>query len=130
MVDALHAAHRAVKRGGYIVDARPDASRHPRILARDRVRAYLRQCPDTDERDARADRAVAQLIGEGALMPVRTGRVWHSSRFVDLRELDGYVRDSGRYCEYERGTRRALLPFRKGPLFMRRAIRFAVLKVV
>lgn len=127
MVDALQAAHRVVRRGGVVIDARPDASRRPRIVASGRVRAYLCQCPDADERDARADAAVRRLVGRGLFRPRGTGLVWHSSRFADLRELDEYVSDSARYCDYERGTRGRLLPFRRGPLVMRRAIKFSLL---
>lgn len=128
MVDALRAAHRAVKRGGLVIDARPDAARCPRILARGRVRAVLDQCPDADERDALSDRAVERTAAEGLYRRDESGVVWHSSRFRDLRELDAYINDSSRYCGYERGARRALLPFRRGPLTMRRAIKFELLE--
>ena len=128
MVDALHAAQRAVKRGGFVVDARPDASRRPRIVARGRVRARLVQCPDADQRDASADAAVARLLREGAFRAVRSGHLWHTARFADLRSLDAYLHDSARHCGYERGARRALLPFRASPLVMRRAVKFEVLE--
>jgi len=127
MVDALRAAHQRVRPGGLVIDARPDASRHPRIVARGRVRAYLRQCEDAEERDRRADAAVVRVVERGLFQRGETGRVWHGSRFADLAELDDYVNDSARYCDYERGTRRALIPFKRGPLTMRRAIKFEVL---
>ncbi len=128
MVDALQAAHRAVKRGGLVIDARPDASRLPRVVAGGRVRARLVQCPDADLRDARSDSSVARVLKAGLYRPVRTGHLWHSTRFGDLAELDAYVQDSARYCDYEKGTRAKLLPFRAGPFDVRRAICFEVLE--
>lgn len=128
MVDALRSAHRAVRRGGLVIDARPDASRPPRILAAGRVRARLEQSADADERDARADAAVERVVREGLFRRLAYGRVWHTSRFVDLPELDGYLSDSARYARYERGARRALVAFRRGPLDMRRAMKFEVLE--
>ena len=56
------------------------------------------------------------------------GVVWHRATFAELSELDEYVSDSGRYSSYERGTRMALIPFRRGPLTMRRAIKFELLE--
>lgn len=128
MVDALRSAHRVVRRGGLVIDARPDASRPPRIVAAGRVRARLRQCPDADLRDGRADRSVAGVVKGGLFRPVRTGHLWHSTRFPGLTELDAYVSDSARYCEYEKGTRAHLLPFRAGPFDVRRSIRFTLLE--
>lgn len=128
MVDALRSAHRAVKRGGLVIDARPDGSRHPRVLAGGRVRARLRQCPDADMRDERASDAVRRVVGAGLYRQVRTGHLWHSTRFPDLRALDAYVSDSSRYCEYEEGTRAKLVPFRRGPFDVRRAITFELLE--
>ncbi len=130
MVDALRSAHRAVRRGGLVIDARPDASRHPRVVAGGRVRAWLRQCPDADLRDGRADTSVGRLVTAGLYGVVGSGHVWHSTRFADLTELDAYVRDSARYCGYEKGTRPRLVPFRAGPMDLRRAIRFELLEVL
>lgn len=99
------------------------------MIARERVRGRILQCADADERDARADSAVARVVARGLFS--RTGErgvVWHDARFGDLAELDEYLRDSARYCGYERGTRAALLRFRAGPLTMRRAIKFEVLE--
>jgi hypothetical protein len=129
MVDALRAAHRVTKRGGIVVDARPDASRPPRILARGRVRGHLRQTADADMRDRRADEAVERVVRRGLFARGRRGYVWYASRFEDLDEFDAYANDSSRYGGmYARGTRRALLPFRRGPLVMRRATKFELLR--
>lgn len=128
MVDALRAAHRAVKRGGHVIDARPDATRHPRVVAGGRVRAWLRQCDEADLRDDRADRSVERVVRAGLFRVVSSGHLWHSTRFADLADLDAYLKDSARYCGYEDGARRKLLPFRRGPLDLRRAIGFDVLE--
>ncbi|HEX9437885.1 MAG TPA: hypothetical protein VGA16_12100 [Candidatus Limnocylindria bacterium] len=129
MVDALRAAHRRVKRGGIVIDARPDARRLPRIIARGRVRGHIRQSGDADERDRSADLAVERVVARGLLRRTgERGHVWHTFRFADLAELDDYVSDSARYARYERGTRAALVPFRREPLVVRRAIRFEVLE--
>lgn len=128
MVDALHAAHGRVRRGGLVIDARPDASRPPRVIAHGRVRGRIRQTADADERDRKADQATERVIARGLFR--RTGErgvIWHTTRFADLEELDEYLDDSARYAEYERGTRRALVPFRDGPITMRRAVKFDVL---
>lgn len=129
MVDALRAAHRVTKRGGVVIDIRPDAAHPPRIVAGGRVRGGLRQSGDGDARDARADRAVERAVRLGLFRRSgERGLVWHSTSFADLDELDAYVSDSARYAEYTAGIRRALLPLRRGPISYRRAIRFEVLE--
>lgn len=128
MVDALRSAHRAVKRGGLVIDARPDATRRPRVMAGGRVRARLIQCPDADLRDQRSDQALDHVLKAGIFRLLRAGHLWHSTRFPDLVELDAYVNDSARYCAYEKGTRAKLLPFRDGPFDVRRSIGFRVLE--
>lgn len=128
MVDALRAAHRRIRRGGLLIDARPDHTRPPRVIARGRIRGHLVQCPDADARDRRADAAVERAVAEGLLRRRgERGVVWHSSGFAGLAELDAYLDESARYCGYASGTRRALLPFRAERIAMRRAIAFEVL---
>ena len=129
MVDALRAAHRRVRRGGLVIDARPDASRPPRLIARGRVRGHLLQSEDADQRDAGSDAAIARVVDLGLFR--RTGErgvLWHGATFHDLAEIDEYLDDTARYARYARGTRRALVPFRSGPIRMRRAIKFEVLE--
>lgn len=129
MVDALRAAHRVTRRGGVVIDMRPDAARPPRVIAAGRVRGGLRQSRDGDERDRRADLAVARAVALGLFRRSgERGVLWHSTSFADLEDLDAYVGDSARYERYAPGTRRALLPFRRGPLSFRRAIKFEVLE--
>lgn len=129
MVDALRAAHRRTRRGGIVIDLRPDAAHGPRVIAGGRVRGGLRQTGDADERDRRADAAVGRAVASRLFE--RTGErglVWMSTSFADLAELDDYVNDSARYAAYVPGTRRALLPFRNGRMSYRRAIKFEVLE--
>ena len=129
MVDALRAAHRRVKRGGLVIDARPDASRPPRLMAGGRVRATLTQSDDANGRDSRSDAAVERVLAAGLFR--RTGErgvVWHGATFGDLAEVDDYLDDTARYAAFAPGGRRALLPFRAGPIRMRRAIKFEVLE--
>lgn len=129
MVDALRSAWRVTKRGGLVIDIRPDAARPPRVIAAGRVRGRLRQSADADERDHRADLALARAVRLGLYRRGgERGRVWHRTSFADLDELDAYLRDSGRYARYAPGTRRALLPLRRGPIAYRRAIKFEVLE--
>lgn len=130
MVDALRSAHRAVKRGGLVIDARPDASRPPRIVAAGRTRGRIVQSADADDRDAASDAAVDRVVRDGLFRRRGSGHLWHSSRFADLAELNRYLSDSARYSGYERGTRRALIPFRRGPFDLRRAIKFELLQRV
>src|SRR5258708_22194115 len=109
MVDALRAAHRRVKRGGTVIDARPDAAHPPRMVAGRRVRGHIRQSADADERDERADAAIERVIARGLFRPTRRrGIVWHDTSFSRLAELHQYLSDSARYARHARGPRRAL----------------------
>jgi hypothetical protein len=128
MVEALRRAHRALKPRGLLFDARPDASRVPRVVARGRVRAHLRQSEDADHRDAASDDAIARVKAAGLFRSLERGHVWHENVLGDLRALDEYARTSSRYDGYRRGERAKLLPFRAGPLLLRRAIKFEVLE--
>jgi hypothetical protein len=128
MVDALERAHKALKPGGLLFDARPDAHRVPRVIARGRVRAHLRQSEDADMRDAAADDAIERVTTAGLFRSVRRGWVWHQNQVGDLRALDEYAKTSSRYDGYLPGERPKLLPFKNGPLSLRRSIHFEVLQ--
>jgi len=128
MVDALRRAHRAVRRGGFVIDARPDASRVPRVVVGGRVIARLVQSEDADRRDAEADAAVATVIERGLFRSVERGRVWHRNTVGDMRALDAYVRDSSRYGGYERGARARLARHPRATFVLRRAIKYEVLE--
>jgi hypothetical protein len=126
MVDALRQAHRRLRDGGLLIDARPDGPRRPRILARGRVRTYLGQTEEVDADDAAADAAVAKVVAAGLFRPIRSGGLWYRVTFRDLAELDEYVRTSSRYGGYLNNYRAPLVPFRNEPLVMRRAMQFTV----
>jgi len=128
MVDALRQTHRVLRPHGQLIDARPDASRIPRVIARGRVRAHLRQGEDADKRDGASDEAVARVKADGLFRSLERGVIWHENTLGDLRALDEYAAGSSRYEGYVRGERAKLLPFRKGPLSLRRAIKFEVLE--
>ncbi|MGH2377614.1 MAG: hypothetical protein ACRDGT_03995 [Candidatus Limnocylindria bacterium] len=128
MVDALRRAHRALKPRGLLFDARPDASRIPRVIARGRVRAHLRQSENADRRDAASDAAIARVKAAGLFRSIETGWIWYQNVVGDLRALDEYAEASSRYEGYRRGERAKLVPFRSGPFTLRRGIRFEVLQ--
>lgn len=128
MVDALRRAHRALKPRGLLFDARPDARRIPRVIARGRVRAHLKQTEDGDQRDAASDEAVERVRAAGLFRSVRSDWIWYESRVGDLSALDEYARSSSRYQGFRRGERAKLLPFKDEPLSLRRAIRYEVLE--
>lgn len=128
MVDALRRAHAALKPRGLLIDARPDATRGPRILVKGRIRARLVQTEDADLRDAAADRAVSVAKDEGLFGSLERGHLWHLATIGDLAALDEYARNSARYEGYRRGDRPGLVRFGKGPFVLKRAIKFEVLE--
>jgi hypothetical protein len=128
MVDALKRAHRALKPRGLLFDARPDAHHVPRVIARGRVRAHLRQSEDADMRDEASDKAVERVIADGLFRSLKRGWIWHENQVGDLRALDEYAKTSSRYDGYLRGERPRLLPFKNGPLSLRRSIHFEILE--
>lgn len=128
MVDALERAHKALKPGGLLFDARPDAHHVPRVIARGRVRAHLRQSEDADMRDAAADAAIECVLADGLFRSLKRGWIWHQNQVGDLAALDEYAKTSSRYDGYIRGERPKLLPFKNGPLSLRRSIRYEVLQ--
>ena len=130
MVDALHAARAALRPGGTLIDLRPDASRVPRLVVGGRVRGRLAGSSESERDDIAADEAVQSLVDAGLLRTVARGHLWHATTFASLAEVDDYVRDGRRFDRYERGARAALIPFRRGPIVARRALKFEVLQRV
>jgi hypothetical protein len=128
MVDALHEAHRVLRPGGLLIDARPDGSRLPRLLAAGRVRGHLVQDSCADEYDTSADRAVARAVRRRLFRLIETGRVWHQATFAGLAKLEDYLHGSSRYSRCPADTRGRLIPHRDRPITMRRAIKFSVLR--
>jgi hypothetical protein len=128
MVDALREAHRVLRPRGLLIDVRPDGERLARLEAGRRVRGYLRQGPGATADDRGADAAVATVLERGLFRPRESGWLWHRSTLGDLDELREYTRTSPRYSGLAPGTLQALRPYRRGPILMRRAIKYAVLE--
>ncbi len=81
-------------------------------------------------RDTASDQAVERVKEAGLFRSLRRGNVWHQNVVGDLRALDEYARTSSRYDGYRRGERPKLLPFKSGPLSLRRSIHYEVLERV
>ncbi len=128
MVDALRAAHRALRPHGVLVDLRPDASRPPRLVAGGRVRGTLATRPGSRRDDLAADAAVTAAVDAGLFRRGRgAGHLWHGTTFASLAELSAYVRSNRRWPAFAPGVRRTLAPFRAGPIVCRRAVKFELL---
>lgn len=130
MVDALYAAHAAVRPGGTIIDLRPDSRRQPRVLrGRTEVgRLYERREAIGDNRAS--DRAVAGLVRAGRLTPIRAGHFWYSLPRMDLAALDDWLVTSRRIGGYTRGTRAALAKDPARPLTVRRSLTYGIYRRV
>ena len=130
MVDALRSARRALRPGGMLIDLRPDASRPPRLVVGGRVVGRLAGSAASQLDDTAADQAVQSLVAADLLHRVATGHRWCSTTYASLAEVDAYVRAGRRFDRYERGSRAALFPFRRGPIVARRSLKFDVLQRV
>ena len=124
MVDALHAAHRAVRSGGTMIDLRPDSDRPARVLQYGELRGTLVESALAQGDSAASDRAVARLVREGLLRPLRVGHFWYSLRFADRTVLDRWLETSCRLRGYAPGTRSRMEA--RTPLLVRRAISFGI----
>src|SRR5205814_4906614 len=91
MVDALHEARSALRRGGTLIDLRPDSSHPPRVVrdGRDLGGFYERREAIGDNHAS--DRALARVVRDGLLTPVRTGSFWYDTRYPDLESLEAWV---------------------------------------
>src|SRR5687767_11355261 len=116
MVDALSSVHRAVRKGGVLVDVRPDTTRAPRLERNGRVIARL--VPRDHTRHRAADAAVSRLVNDGRLAATRAGHFWFRHTFPDRASLTAWI--DGR-DDWDAPA--AALP--SGPITLRRAIGFA-----
>ncbi len=128
MVDALHAAHRALRTGGTLIDLRPNWSTHP-----PRVRRAGSELGGLRERDAAradsaaSDRAIDRVMREGDFALIRAGHFWYSQRFADLARLDAWIATSPGTAGYDRGTRARLAARPDRPITLRKALTYAIL---
>ena len=77
-----------------------------------------------------SDRAVAAVVREGLLRPIRSGHFWYALPPVDLAGLDAFVAGSKRLGGYERGTRAAVAAAPDRPVTVRRALAFGIYRRV
>lgn len=124
MVDALYAAHRAVRPGGTVIDLRPDSLHQPRIFQRGVRRGGLQETALAEGDSSASDRAIARLVAEDLLKPVRTGHFWYSLRFPDRAGLDRWLETSRRLRGYAPGTRARIEP--GAGIIVRRALTYGI----
>ena len=124
MVDALQAAHRAVRPGGAIIDLRPDSAHQPRIFQRRIRRGGLAETALAEGDSAASDRAVTTMVGRGLLRPLRVGHFWYSLRFADRVALDQWLDTSRRLRGYAPGTRAGIDPHI--PVVVRRSLAYGI----
>lgn len=130
MVDALHEAHAAVRPGGTIIDLRPDSGHQPRAFwGRTEIgRLYERR--DAIGDNHASDRAVAGLVRDGLLKPLRAGHFYYSLPKMDLAALDEWLATSPRIGGYTRGTRTALAKDPARPITIRRPLTYGIYRRV
>ena len=126
MVDALHEAHRAVRPGGAIIDLRPDSDHQPRVLRGRRAVGALYERPSAVADNHFSDRAVARVVREGLLRPIRSGHFWYSLPPMDLPTLDDWLAESRRLGGYTRGTHALLARDPDRPIIVRRALAYGI----
>jgi hypothetical protein len=134
MVDALRNTHRALARGGLLVDARPDS----RVLARvEHVRGKTHRSIGTIKtaraelaNDTASDRAIARVVREGLFAHGKRGRFWHRVPFDDLAAMVQYLKE---HLRFEHRAKWSVSPaerrrIKDEPFTIRRAIRYELLK--
>ena len=130
MVDALHQAHRAVRPGGTIIDLRPDSDHPPRVLRGGRSVGGLYEQPRAVADNHFSDRAVARVVREGLLRPIRRGSFWYDLPTMDLAELDEWLAESRRIGGYTRGTHARLARDPGRPIVVKRALAYGIYRRV
>ena len=124
MVDALRAAHRAVRPGGTVIDLRPDSVHQPRVFQRRILRGGLQETALAQGDSAASDRAVAALVRAGRLRPMRSGHFWYDLRFAERAALDEWLVTSRRLRGYAPRTRAGIEP--RIPIVVRRALAYGI----
>jgi hypothetical protein len=130
MVDALHEAHRAVRPGGALIDLRPDSDHQPRVFRGGRSVGGLYERPKAVADNHFSDRAVARVVREGLLEPVRSGHFWYDLPAMDLPTLDDWVAQSRRIGGYSRGAHAVLARDPDRPIVVKRALAYGIYRRV
>lgn len=119
MVDALRKVHAALRPGAVLLDVRPATSRVPRLERGGRVIARL--SPTDHTRHHSADSAIATLVEEKRLRPLRSGVFWYWHTFTDRAALRAWIE------ERDDWTLETAVP--RGRITMRRCIEFTHYRV-
>jgi hypothetical protein len=130
MVNALHEAHRAVRPGGALIDLRPDSDHQPRVLRGGRAVGGLYERPSAIADNHFSDRAVARVVREGLLKPIRSGHFWYDLPPMDLPTLDDWLAESRRLGGYTRGTHAALARDPERLIIVKRALAYGIYRRV
>jgi hypothetical protein len=124
MVDALHEAHAAVRPGGTIIDLRPDSDHQPHVYQGGRVVGGLYERREAITDNHCSDRAVATLVREGLLRPIRSGYFYYPLPKMDLAGLDGWLTQTRRLGGCTRGTHAALARLPDRVILVRRPLAY------
>ena len=130
MVDALHQAHSAVRPGGTLIDLRPDSGHQPRVTRGGRAVGGLYERRDAIVDNHFSDRAVARVVREGLLKPIRKGHFSYELPPMDLPTLDAWLAESRRLGGYTRGTHAMLAVDPARPIVVRRPLAYGIFRRV
>lgn len=130
MVDALHEAHRVLREGGLLIDARPDSRRLAGVEHGSRVVGTINTSTETLGDDRASDRAIARVKREGLFRSLRHGGFVHRVAFGGLPDLHRYLDDHARLVRRARwsidaDTRRR---WRRDPFAIQRPLRYELLE--
>ena len=126
MVDALRAAHQAVRPGGTIIDLRPDSDHPPCVVRHGRRLGGFRERVGAVGDHRAGNRSVARVVKEGLLREIRSGHFWYTLEFADLAKLEAWLASSRRLAGFAPGTRARLARDPDAPITVRRALAFGI----
>ena len=136
MVDALHEARRVLRRGGILIDARPDSRERSTVehLSGRSARRVgsVNTSRETRGDDRASDRAIATVKRQGLFRSRRQGAFLYHVGFADLAEMQAYLNEHLRLVkrvrwEIEPSRRRAI---RSERFRVERPVRFEILEAV